>query len=67
MRGVFLANVLIFLPFRYLLNATGLSLLSRCRTTGTDDAAELSPAPDVPPSDGVSLVRTSRRSPKPPA
>ena len=48
-----------FLPFRYLLYTTGLRLPATCRTTGTDNAAQLGPAPDVPPlSDGVPLSAT---------
>jgi hypothetical protein len=44
-----------FLRCRYLLSAIGLSWFQRAAKTGTDNAAQLSPAPDLPPRTGFPL------------
>jgi hypothetical protein len=44
-----------FLRCRYLLSAIGLSWFQRAAKTGTDNAAQLSPAPDLPHRTGFPL------------
>ena len=45
-----------FLRCRYLLRAIGLSWFQRAAKTGTDNAAQLSPAPDLPHRTGFCLT-----------